>query len=187
MAKTARPVKPQKLAQDVFVARARIYNLTRKAATEYPDKRRELLEECEELQLKLDKELVPAAEKAAKLLRKQIEAASLEYMKLRADFLALLGYEHDPGFGVSNIRHRVGDVNAGNSLREVLGLEPAPNRFAMDEVPQHQLDHEEKTRNEKAGRGYVLDKDIGRDPLRDHGAGATMETFPDLAPLRGGN
>jgi hypothetical protein len=125
--------------------------------------------------------------KAAKLLRKQIEAAALEYMKLRADFLALLGYEHDPGFGQSNILHRVGDVNAGNALRGVLELEPAPDRFALDEVPQHQLDHEEKTRNERAGHGYVLDKDRGKNPLRDFGAGSSMETFPDLAPLKGGN
>jgi hypothetical protein len=182
----ARPLKPKKLAQDVFVTRARIYNLTRKAATEYPDKRRELLEECEELQRRLDTELIPAAEKAAKALRKEIEKASVEYMNLRADYLALLGYEHDPGFGQANILHRVGDYNAGNGLREVLELPVAPDRFALSEVPQHQLDHEEKTRNERAGYGYVLDKDRGKDPLRDFGAGATMETFPDLAPDSGG-
>src|SRR2546423_978232 len=161
------PPRKKDTSQEIYIKTMRAQVLETKAATEYPDKRVKLLAEAEQLRAEAA-ELRKEAAKEKRAVTKHLKDAALDYAKAREQFLKLhLGFNaHDPGINVYD-GNRVGAGPVYTSLVAVLDVErPAePKR----EVAQHQAEHEEKIRNEKAGKGYRTDAQVasGYDPLED--------------------
>ncbi|MBA3735137.1 MAG: hypothetical protein H0W90_08070 [Actinobacteria bacterium] len=181
-------MKPGDISREIYLRSMRAQALETKAATEYPDKRRQLLEEVEELRTDAA-ELQKEAVKEKKAAAKELTEAALAYAKARETWLKLhLGFNaHDPGLSIFQ-GNRVGAGHVRTALVAVLDI-PEPEARKREAAP-HQLEHEEKTRNEKAGKGYRTNAQVreGYDPLRDLGAGG--EIVPGFAiggPQSGGN
>jgi hypothetical protein len=106
--------------------------------------------------------------------------SSLEtYFAARAHLVRLLGYMGDPGFAdpiFANVALGAEGAQDALGVKAVLmqGAEigPAPE----PRLSEIQRDHEERIKNERAGKGHYTDKDLVRlaeDPVGfTHGAGA---------------
>ena len=164
------------LAIDRHVKVHRGFNLERKAATEYPDVREKLLAEAAQLREEiktLDAEIKTELREAAK----RVKTAALDYATARRDWLRLqVGVNgHDPGIGVPE-GYRVDSTGVvREALLAVLNTERAGD--PLIQLSDEQRVHEEKVRNERAGKGYRTDAQVAADydPLKDFGAGGTVK------------
>lgn len=166
------------LAKRRHVLRLRIYKDERTLATAYPEQAEQLERnlESERAQLaELDDQVESAKEEVCQQLRDAVESL----FQARDTLAKLNGYFQDPGFkdgifirpylsrGVLSstpfgqkldlIESQDAD-SVKQALLRVTEMRPAPE----PEVPQGQLIHEEKLRNERAGLGYHTDKDLKR-------------------------
>lgn len=188
------------LASRAQALRMRITTDERKLATAYPD-------QVEGLEADLDRERGQLAE-----LDQEIEAAKDEARKAMADavdayfasrdaLMKLSGYFHDPGFkhptfartaltmapslgpgGGGEIR---ADSQPTNDVRAALLQATEVAEAPEQQVPEVQRIHEERLRNERAGLGYLTDREIAdvatRGEAAKHGAGWSRmrrETMP---------
>jgi hypothetical protein len=176
------PARKKDLSQEIYIKTMRARVLETKAATEYPDKRVELLAEVDQLRAEAA-ELRKEAAKEKRAVTKQLKDAALEYAVAREQFLKLhLGFNaHDPGINLYD-GNRAGAGQVREALVAVLDVEPEPE--PKREVAPHQAVHEEKIRNEKAGKGYRTDAQViaGYDPLEDAGTGATKQHLLTTRP-----
>jgi len=95
------PARKKDLSQEIYIKTMRARVLETKAATEYPDKRVELLAEVDQLRAEAA-ELRKEAAKEKRAVTKQLKDAALEYAVAREQFLKLhLGFNaHDPGINL---------------------------------------------------------------------------------------
>jgi hypothetical protein len=180
---------PHDLASRAQALRTRIAGDDRKLAIAYPDQVADLeaglAREREQLA-----ELDEAIEAAKADARGAVAEAVDAYFAARGTLMKLNGYFYDPGF-----RHRAfvrtaltmssqgpgsngeirGDFQATTDVRDALlsvaEMRPAPEST----VSETQRIHEERLRNERAGRGYLTDAQIAdvekRGEAAWHGAG----------------
>jgi hypothetical protein len=181
------------LASRTQALRMRIRRDEEKLAIAYPDQVADLEADLERERgqlAELDEEIEAAKEEARGTMGDSVEA----YFSARDALLKLNGYFYDPGFkhpafartaltqtpspgppglgGTGEIR---ADPQPTHDVRDALlraaDMAPPPERV----VSETQRIHEERTRNDRAGRGYLTDAQIADIKARGeaawHGAG----------------
>ena len=178
------------LSTKAHALRQRIHVDERALAIAYPDK-------AEELQSDLDRERAQLAELEPKIAEAKVEAtrAMLDavdaYFAARHALTRLNGYYNDPGFkhlafarcaltkapsmGPGGTRELHCEPQQAFEVREALvqavEMLPAP----APQVPEHQRIHDERVKNERAGRGHFSDAQLAdieqRGEAAWHGAG----------------
>jgi len=158
------------------VLSTRIYRDERALATAYPQDVERLTKDIER-QRALLADLEQEVEEAKEEVRGQLRSAVDAYVEARRRLLSLNGHFQDPGFDdpiFTSVWHGSGPqpVAAVQSLLlEAAEMKPA----RRPEIPMVQRQHEERVRNERAGRGHYTDADLARraanPDLFDHGAG----------------
>jgi len=185
------PTGVHDLATRRHALRVRIHGDERKLAIAYPkdaEKLREDLERERAMLAEMDEQLAQADEAVCTEYREVVE----RLFSLRDSLLKLRGHFHDPGFrdtifvrpynsrdgaktglGIDPSRLEPQEtVQVKNALLRVADMERIPDPV----VPDHQLLHEERVRNERAGRGHWTDAELNKmaeSPLAfEHGRGA---------------
>ena len=178
------------LSTKAHALRQRINVDERALAVAYPDK-------AEELQSDLDRERAQLAELEPKIEEAKVEATSAmldavdAYFAARHALTRLNGYYNDPGFkhltfarcaltkaptmGLGGGGELLCEPQQTFEVREALvqavEMLPAP----APRVPETQRIHEERVKNERAGRGYLTDVQLAdieeRGEAAWHGAG----------------
>jgi hypothetical protein len=180
---------PHDLASRAQALRTRIAGDERKLAIAYPEQVAELEASIEREREQLA-ELDDAIEAAKADARATVVEAVEAFFAARAMLMKLNGYFQDPGFkhpafartaltmtslGPGANGEIRGDFQATTDVRDALlsvtEMRPAPERS----VPEVQRIHEERVRNERAGRGYHTDREVAdieqRGEAAFHGAG----------------
>ena len=165
------------LAKRAHVLRARIFGDERKLATAYPDQVEKLEGDLERERAQLA-DLEEHIEAAREELRTEVADSVDRYFAARDLLLKLHGQFRDPGFqdmiftrsyasrptgspfGGIDLSVLDGEdaVRVKRALLRVTEIEP----LAVLEVSDSQRLHEERVRNERAGRGHYTDEELQR-------------------------
>jgi hypothetical protein len=139
----------------------------------YPEEEQELREEIERsenLLRELEEQIPHLLVENEQELREVVD----RYFALRHVRLALLGHFYDPPF-VETPFGAMDTLSTKAMLLNVTEMEQA----RPAETPQVDVDHRERVKNERAGRGYYTDAELSRLRSEDefqvrHGAGAKL-------------
>lgn len=167
---------------------ARIHADERALAIAYPNEIEERERNLATWRVQLA-ELEPQIEEAKETVANDLRDALDRYFEARSLLYLLNGHASDPGFDDGIFA----SVHLGGSIQSVEGVKAALLRateiepFEYPDVPEHQRMHEERVRNERAGRGHYTDRDVvlmAQNPAAFHGGqGARrVQTAPGYEP-----